>query len=333
VLNGVKEAGMIARYFMGLKFILVVLVGGFFLLGSFGPSGGGSLPAQKQDPSQLPPDKRKEYNELQKKRDYAKQSRERRYDEYWKKRDKEVGEYKSELEKRVFDGGVKQGEYSEYGHTYATVKEPPKTIIGTIFILEDRETKLERVPIKQGPGAHDLHNEITKIDKHVKQIDKQMDDLLKETQRTCFPPDTLVLLGDGTYKAIKDIKAGDMVSTYDIAKDAISSSNVKEVSISENNHFYQINGAIKATAYERFFTQDGWKKIRELKVGDSIFDGNGFEEITQITKEEVGSTVYNLSINSSYNFFVSHDGNANMLVHNSGGGGGGGSGGGSGGGK
>ena len=304
-----KEADMISGRFSILKVLVLFAVGVFFLLGSGGGGGPSTEKKKEHQPWELSADKRKEYDTLKKKRDYAQKVRDRRYIEYWNEREEKVGLHQAADEESVFNQNLEVGEYKPYGRGR-----------GSNMVWQPR-------------GTDKLHHEISKIDKNIQQIDKQIDDLFKENKHTCFPPDTLVLMEDYSHKAIKDIKIGDRVVVYGIAKDTMETSVVKDITISKNNHFYQINNAVKATAYERFFTGDGWKKIRELQVGDTIFNGNGFEEITSITKEEVDATVYNLTISESHNFFVSHDGKSSMLVHNSSGGHGGGDSGGPGGGK
>jgi hypothetical protein len=173
-----------------------------------------------------------------------------------------------------------------------------------------------------------LRIELSDIDKKIKSTQGQIDYETQQSNKSCFPEETKVLLASNEYKPISAVKVGDSVLTYDIGKDAITSSPVKHIFISDNNHYYLLNGKIRATAYERFLTGKGWKKIRDLSVGDNIFNGNSYEPVTSIEMKEIDQTVYNLNIESSHNFFVSVDGEEPLLVHNSGGGGGGGGGGG-----
>lgn len=168
--------------------------------------------------------------------------------------------------------------------------------------------------------------EIEGLEKENADLDRQMDKILNESNQSCFPKDTLVMLNDGTQKPIQNVNIGDEVMVYDIGKDTISSSKVMKKFVSPNNHMYVINKSINATAYERFLTLDGWKKIREIEAGqDFIFDGNGYVEVESIHKENKNLTVYNLNIDTAHNFFVTpQDGSRIYLIHNSGGGGGGG---------
>ncbi len=169
-----------------------------------------------------------------------------------------------------------------------------------------------------------LNRRIDKLDRQIANINKEITRIRDEAQQACFPDHTKIMLADGSYKRIDAIQAGDAVMVYDIAKDTLADSTVKEVYVSDNNHYYMINKVIKATAYERFFTEDGFKRMWEISVGDKIFNGNSFEEVLAKKKVTTDLVVYNLHVNDSHNFFVSHDGQSSMLVHNHGGGGGGG---------
>jgi hypothetical protein len=176
--------------------------------------------------------------------------------------------------------------------------------------------------------VQDSNDEASRIDMELQRVQSKLNKLAEESRTSCFPKDTQVLLSNGTYKYISDLKQGDKLTVYDIAQDAITESTVNKVFIDENNHYYVINNSLKATAYERFLTTHGWETIKTLQVGDKIFNGNSYIEVSSIEKIHIDDKVYNLNINDNHNFFVSYDGKNSLLVHNSGGGGGGGDGGG-----
>ena len=153
-----------------------------------------------------------------------------------------------------------------------------------------------------------------------------MDKIVDEVEKACFPEDTLIVMADGTKKSIGEVKVGESVMIYDIGNDLISSSTINKKFVTPNNHLYILNDSIKATAYERFLTLKGWKKIRELTSSDKIFDGNSYVEVKSLTKVEKEIDVYNLNINSTHNFFVARKNkNELFLIHNTSGGGSGGS--------
>jgi len=166
---------------------------------------------------------------------------------------------------------------------------------------------------------------LEQLNRRIDRVAKKMDKILDESNKTCFPKNTKIVLADGSLKAIDTITPGDKVMIYDIATDTIGESSVNKKVVATNNHMYILNNSIQATAYERFLTQDGWKRIRNISEKDTIFNGNCFVKVNSVAKVKKDLTVYNLSVNSTHNFFVSSSkDNEYFLIHNSGGGSGGG---------
>lgn len=136
----------------------------------------------------------------------------------------------------------------------------------------------------------------------------------------CFPAEMKVLTAEGA-KSIRDIRVGDRVLTADEAGQK-SFQPVLKTLADRNNHYYLINGAVKVTALHRIATAEGWKKARELEVGDRIRDaGGGLVAVESITRVETELPVYNLTVAENHNFYVTPDGEGGYLVHNCGGGG------------
>ena len=197
-------------------------------------------------------------------------------------------------------------------------------------ILRKKHKKLETLRWSMDNESSKLDEEITiavnRNNRKLETINNKKKKLIDESKKTCFPENTKVVMHDGSLKSIDTITQGDKVMIYDIAEDSIGISSVNEKFIDKNNHMYILNNSIQATSYERFLTQDGWKRMGNLSITDSVFNGNSFIGIDSISKVKKDLTVYNLNINATHNFFVSY-GNDNewFLIHNSsdhGGGGG-----------
>ncbi|MBE0495052.1 MAG: hypothetical protein IBX45_01445 [Campylobacterales bacterium] len=166
------------------------------------------------------------------------------------------------------------------------------------------------------------------LKKEVAKIEQEMDKILNEASRSCFPPGTQIVMDDGSFKAIDAIVAGERVMVYDIGKEQISTATVSHTWEDVNNHFYILNDTIYATAYERFLTHEGWKKIRDIGIGEAIFNGNHYTVVERKDKIAAQTPVYNLTITKSHNFFILPSAHEPILVHNTPGGGSGGGGGG-----
>lgn len=98
---------------------------------------------------------------------------------------------------------------------------------------------------------------------------------------TCFPADALVVMADGTYKRIEDIKIGDKVAGgHGMVNTVIA---YHEAALG-NQPIYIINGKHRTTGEHRHWTTDGWAALDLSVVGKSrdhelTVDNNGRKEI------------------------------------------------------
>ena len=195
---------------------------------------------------------------------------------------------------------------------YVSADTPTYTEIMGINRSNSRQKRLEKIDIK-----------IDRLKRQKRSVRGKMDKILNESTKTCFPKNTKIVMADGSLKEIDTIEKGDKVMIYNIAKDAIEESSVNKKFISTNNHLYIINNSIKTTSYERFLTQDGWKRTHNITENDTIFNGNSYVSVDSIHKIKKDLTVYNLNIKSTHNFFVSSGSDDEwFLIHNCGGEGG-----------
>ncbi len=195
---------------------------------------------------------------------------------------------------------------------FVSANTPTYTEIMGINRHNSRKKRLEKIDIK-----------INQLNRQKELVEQEMEKMLNESTKTCFPKNTKIVMFDGSLKEIDTIKKGDKVMIYSITNDTIGESSVNKKFTSTNNHLYIINNSIKTTAYERFLTQDGWKRAYDITVGDTIFNGNSYVDVDSVYKVKKDLTVYNLNIKSTHNFFVSfgHD-DEWFLIHNCGGEGG-----------
>ena len=138
---------------------------------------------------------------------------------------------------------------------------------------------------------------------------------------SCFSPNTLVTMADGTEKMIAKIKKGDKV------KSQVGESTVLEVLVHTGSFdVYSINESKPFVTEEHpFKTIDGWKAInpittlekhqiqsKTLDLEDILIKLNGREIIKSITKSKATyPNVYNLSLDNEHVYYAN-----NYLVHN-----------------
>lgn len=277
------------KLYRGFLLFVVFLIGIFFMFGCM------SAGDDRFDPS--PPDT-----------SYLDSSQQKKYDDLTEQ--KEKLKIKEEKHQSNYDSFSEQMQHPT-----------PSQSIADIFTAGKSED-LRNMNLSQKMTSEQLKIDETRAE--IRQIEQEIDKLLDESKKSCFPKDTKILMADGSYKPIDQIAVEDRVMTYDIGRKKIGNSRTNAVYISENNHLYIINDTLKATAYERFLTKNGWKKTRDIKVGDSFFDGKKFILVNSKKKIKEDLIVYNLNIDTSHNFFIYNDNIGTSLVHNTGGGNGGG---------
>lgn len=133
---------------------------------------------------------------------------------------------------------------------------------------------------------------------------------------SCFPDYTKVLLPDSSSKSIKDVRHGDVVASYNLAKKRLTESKVLEqiIHLDAKVQYFIINGNIKTTAEHPFWVNGkDWVRAHEIKVGDWLLTPAGEKTvISKIDSYSAVETVYNLELEGEeHNYFA-----GNVLVHN-----------------
>lgn len=224
-------------------------------------------------------------------------AKKKKYDELQKKRE-EYGQLKKEAEMERIGADL---EIINVLKGVAGVNDSLKPIGSAIGINSESTDPLEQLKhLEWVKEKADI--EADGFKKEISKIEREMDKMLNESTQSCFPPGTKIVMEDGSFKAIDSIENGERVMVYNIGEDKISSSSVSSTWKDSNNHFYILNDEIYATAYERFLTKDGWKKIRDIKLGEHLFNGNDYTVVKNKEKISLDTSVYNLSIAQSHNF-------------------------------
>jgi Pretoxin HINT domain len=169
--------------------------------------------------------------------------------------------------------------------------------------------------------------EITKLKKKLKTLEEQKKSIMKQSSG-CFLAETLIKMEDGSLKSFADIKPGQKVLTYDIGYGKLVNKKVVEVYSVKANHLYTINGQLNTTGGERLLSQDGWKKISNIKKGDFVHLDGKMVEVENIEYKLAEKTLYNIQVADTHNFYVITTNGSGYLVHNTSGSPGGSSGGG-----
>ncbi|MFD8733685.1 RICIN domain-containing protein [Streptomyces sp. NPDC059618] len=143
--------------------------------------------------------------------------------------------------------------------------------------------------------------------------------------RNSFPGSTDVLMADGSHKAIRDIRIGDLVRATDPQTGRLSTRPVTDTMRHETRRLVDITLAgdmISSTRGHRFFAKArGWTPVSALRVGDSLRTPDGTFRIVTALKDRSGlpsREVYDLTVDGVHTFYVSTGGAhpQSVLVHN-----------------
>lgn len=133
----------------------------------------------------------------------------------------------------------------------------------------------------------------------------------------CFLAGTQILLADGSYKRIEDVKQGDVVTSYNLKTRASEKEKVDTLIIHPNfvEKYLLINAVLKVTTNHPIWVNNehAWINAGSLKIGDKLLNPDGKEIIVQTISEIVETkTVYNLHLlGENHNYFAD-----DILVHN-----------------
>ena len=137
----------------------------------------------------------------------------------------------------------------------------------------------------------------------------------------CLSGDTMVWISDGRYKRIDEM-CGETVISLDKHSKFVKNPDSELIDNGEKL-VYRVstlkNKSIKITDNHPLLTPDGWIKLKDLKVGDSIACASDnvfvtdfhWEKIISIEKQGI-EKVYDLSLKTNHNFVAN-----GIVVHNS----------------
>ncbi|KAA0004737.1 MAG: hypothetical protein FE038_01845 [Thermoplasmata archaeon] len=124
-------------------------------------------------------------------------------------------------------------------------------------------------------------------------------------------------MADGSYKAIEDVKIGDIVRSYDEVGDSVVSARVVDVyhhSRDEmlDDYYLVINDRIRVTPNHCFYVNNNCVQAYFIRVGDMLLNENGeYEPVYSIEKVPSRVASYNLEVETFHNYFAE-----GVLVHN-----------------
>ncbi|MGW6395744.1 DNRLRE domain-containing protein [Streptomyces sp. NPDC055103] len=151
--------------------------------------------------------------------------------------------------------------------------------------------------------------------------------VFRRSRCNSFAPDTPVLMADGGYLPIGDVRIGDLVAATDPATGLTTAQPVLEVfSGSGTKHLVEIDTdldpatpPLEATAEHPLWVADkGWTKAIDVRAGDALRSADGSVHAVNAVRDRgmlADRLVFNLNVGNVHTYIV-FDGTADTLVHN-----------------
>ncbi|MBF0384645.1 MAG: hypothetical protein HQL27_02115 [Candidatus Omnitrophica bacterium] len=137
----------------------------------------------------------------------------------------------------------------------------------------------------------------------------------------CFLADTMVLMADGKTKLIQEVKAGDLVMSYDEENKEMAIGKVDKIlEHSPEAEYLIVNGTLKVTAIHPVLSKGEWVKIGKMKSGDTLTNTSqediNIEKIEKVTgKSGEKYDIFNFEVDPHHNYVVLLNGEP-IIVHN-----------------
>lgn len=128
----------------------------------------------------------------------------------------------------------------------------------------------------------------------------------------CFVAGTTVLMQDGTQKNIEDVREGDAVLTRTEISNELVTARVSKTHAVDVPGYFVINGTLHVTGEHVIWTNNTWKAVYDLRIGD-VFVNSDQQEIIVESIEWVkrNVTVYNIEVEEYHAYFAN-----GIFVHN-----------------
>lgn len=134
-----------------------------------------------------------------------------------------------------------------------------------------------------------------------------------DTARRCVDEDTEIALCNGQTKKIKDTEIGDIVIAYNTRRKRFEFEQVEQVFDNGIADVYELETEsgmkVKATNSHKFLTDAGYKKLKNIKVGDVIV--SGIDQKVKKISYAGKSHVYDIQVSNHHNYVAN-----GLVCHN-----------------
>ncbi|MFI7499060.1 ricin-type beta-trefoil lectin domain protein [Streptomyces sp. NPDC049687] len=203
-------------------------------------------------------------------------------------------------------------------------------IPGKVFTKAAEALRALNVALKTGVGIEDAFKALKALDDidpatlaKIEDSIRVYEDAVTVCKRNSFPGDTQVLMGDGTRRAIREVREGDLVLAADPGTGRLRPEPVTDTFRHDTDRMTEIavhGGLLTSTRGHRFYVDGrGWTTVADLVVGDRLRAPDGtWNAVTALTDRPGRAEVFDLTVDDLHTFFVRAQGvtSADVLVHN-----------------
>ncbi|MEU8616356.1 ricin-type beta-trefoil lectin domain protein [Streptomyces sp. NPDC048623] len=189
--------------------------------------------------------------------------------------------------------------------------------------------------MKTGIGVADAFKALKALDidpASLAKISQQVniyEDAFTACVRNSFPGQTQVLMADGSHRAIRQVRIGDLVKATDPATGELRTQRVTATFAHDTERLIDITvgdgSTVASTAGHKLFVIGrGWRTVSELRTGDRLRTPDGQVRTVTALRDRAGlpaTMVYDLTVDGPHTFFVRTTGGRggqaqDLLVHN-----------------
>jgi hypothetical protein len=124
-------------------------------------------------------------------------------------------------------------------------------------------------------------------------------------QAGCFPRGTLVLMAEGSYDPIEELKEGDLIKTYNVETHTESQSAINEVVTAAGKQLVRINNMTTATPEQQILCDGQFRPAASLLMGGVLVsDRHQPVVVTSVELVPIDEEVLSLALNEDAGYFI-----------------------------
>lgn len=197
-------------------------------------------------------------------------------------------------EQRAHDEAVRNNELSREEHReFHPLSSEEKLVVGSMM--------------GRGGRSVDL-NAIANSVRRAQQTGERVAEITGDTFY-CFPQGTLVMLGNGSFRAVEELREKDIIRVYRTHSFTEGGSPVAKVVIGPGKQLVIINETTAITPEQEILTIGGYKAAITLELADKLVsDAHRAVDITSLKSKVIDEGVYSVILDEDAGYYIKNSG-------------------------